>query len=189
MVASTLFCSPVAAADTHVDTNGEHSSSGSQSQLQLDASSVSSTQRPSLHATPVASQRSSLSVEFPPSFPYRLSQQEHIPPAVQRHSHNAMDIGDYCVGMLPSLCSSNFLGLPPSAIESARPSLTCDPPAAASALVPATLSATCEDSVQLAVDSAAAACDGSARKRRRVVASRNLGAHSLDVRAFICHKR
>jgi hypothetical protein len=127
-------------------------------------------------------------LNFPPSFPYRLSQQEHIPPAVQRHSHNAMDIGDYCVGMLPSLCSSNFLGLPPSAIESARPSLTCDPPAAASALVPATLSATCEDSVQLAVDSAAAACDGSARKRRRIVASRNLGAHSLDVRAFICHK-
>ncbi len=189
MVASTLFCSPVAAADTHVDANGEHSSSGSQSQVQLDASSVSSTQRPSVHATPVASQRSSLSVEFPPSFPYRLSQQEHIAPPVQRHSHNAMDIGDYCVGMLPSLCTSNFLGPPPSAIESARPSLACDPPAAASALVPATLSATCEDSVQLAVDSAAAACDGSARKRRRVVASRNLGAHSLDVGAFICHKR
>ncbi len=184
MVASTLFCSPAAVTDKNVDVNDGRSSSDSQSQLQFDTSSVSSTQRPSLHATPVASQRSSLSVEFPPSFPYRLSQQEHVSTAVQRHSHNAMDIGDYCVGILPSLCAGNFLGPPQSVIPSAPPSLICDPLSAALAHVPTTLSATCEDPIQLAADSAVGgvtACDGSARKRRRIVASRNLGGYSLEI--------
>ena len=186
MVASSLFCSPGAVADTPVDLNGgssSSSSSSSQSQ-QLSTSSVTSAQHPSAHLTPPASQKSSLSVEFPPSFPYRLSQQEPpppAPPAPQQHHQNAMDIGDYCVGMLPSLCDGKFMQLQQHTLPPPLPSRIPDPPTvtAASALVPAPPLFEHEECAQIAADTVAdgggVVDGGSARKRRRVVASRNLG--------------
>jgi hypothetical protein len=185
MVASSLFCSPVAVADTPVNLNSasssSSSSSSSQSQPQLSTSSITSTQHPSSHLTPPGSQKSSLSVEFPPSFPYRLSQQEPLPsaPPALQHLHNAMDIGDYCVGMLPSLCNSKLMQLPQHA---APPSLPSCIPTVASVLVPATPLSQHNECAQLAADTVAdsgVAVDGSARKRRRVVASRNLGGCSM----------
>jgi hypothetical protein len=190
MAASSLFCSPTAVAYTHVDLNcGESSnssSSSSQSQLQLGVSSVASTQHPSAHTTPPASQKSSLSVEFPPSFPYRLSQQEPAALTLQPHVNDVMDIGDYCVGMLPSLCSGNVLVQHEHAPPRLPPSLASAHSTVVSACLPSPPSSRNEERVCVvrAVGAAAdvtsmeglAACDASARKRKRVVASRNLGA-------------
>jgi hypothetical protein len=189
MAASSLFCSPAAVAYTHVDLNcGESgsSSSSSQSQLQLGLSSVTSTQHPSAHTTPPASQKSSLSVEFPPSFPYRLSQQEPAAPTLQPHVNDVMDIGDYCVGMLPSLCPGNVLVQHEHAPQRQPPSLASAHSAVVLACLPSPPSSRNEErvcavrEVGVAADVTSmeglAACDASARKRKRVVASRNLGA-------------
>jgi hypothetical protein len=179
LAASSLFCSPAAVADAQADLNGGESSSSSQSQLQLGANSVTSTQQPSTHATPPASQKSSLSVEFPPSFPYRLSQHEPCAPAPQHRAHDVMDIGDYCVGMLPSLCAGSVVE-PPRRFP---PPLVSSTVASASSCIPQAPFSKHEQAVLPAVDPVAEAasmdgvlgCDGSARKRRRVAASRNLG--------------
>jgi hypothetical protein len=183
---SSLFCSPTAVADTPVGLTGD-SGCSSQSELQSSAGSVTSTQHPSARTTSLASQKSSLSVEFPPSFAYRLSQQEPPAPALEQRTHNAMDIGDYCVGMLPSLCSVNALGLPQTGPQGPRSlmSVVPEPPAFALALMPEPLLPRHEEHSQAAVDAGAEgalAVDGSARKRRRVVASRNLGERFCRLR-------
>ena len=181
---SSLFCSPAPVTDALVEFNSEHSSSRSQSQLHLGASSVTSTQQPSLHTTPAASQKSSLSVEFPPSFAYRLSQQEPAPPISRQHVHDVMDIGDYCVGLLPSLCFGSVLAPPQTLTSRAQPSHISNIPIMTSANAAETPYSRPEECV-LPADTApegawmedAHALDGSARKRRRVVASRNLGGY------------
>lgn len=178
MAVSSLFCSPAVVMNAPDGLNEDQSNSCSQSQLQSSTTSVTSAQHPSAATTPLETQKSSLSVEFPPSFPYRLSQQDPAAPASQRRTHNAMDIGDYCVGTLPSLCTINDAGLLQSGAPRHLPSLVSDPPAVALVLMPETRVSAREERSQPAVDSAseaALAVDLSARKRRRVAASRNFG--------------
>ena len=180
---SSLFCSPTAVAGSPVGLNGD-SGCSSQSELQSTAGSVTSTQHPSARTTSLASQKSSLSVEFPPSFAYRLSQQEPPAPALEQRTHNAMDIGDYCVGMLPSLCSVNALGLPQTGPQGPRSLLPLapEPPAVALPLMPETLLPRHEEHSQA---EGAVAVDGSARKRRRVAASRNFGESLCRLRELM----
>jgi hypothetical protein len=124
-------------------------------------------------------------VEFPPSFPYRLSQQECVLLAPQHNAHDAMDIGHYCVGALPSLCVSQVQQ--PSQLVESR---------SRAPAIPNTQTAASERAIHAAapnllhaVDSAAeVGCevDGSARKRRRTTAARNFGESVIFLLRILC---
>jgi hypothetical protein len=98
-----------------------------------------------------------------------------------------MDIGDYCVGLLPSLCFGGVLAPPHTLTSRTQPSHTSDIPIMTSASAAETPLSKPEEAVLPANTAAegasmedAHALDGSARKRRRMVASRNLGEYLAD---------